>query len=440
MKQIVTAVAIILMFSVKAQTFDSNKMDAFLDVIASNDKGMGSISIFKNGKEIYQKAYGLSHLTINKKNDATTKFRIGSVSKTFTATIIMQMVDEKKLALNTTLSSFFPSIPNAKLITIENLLQHRSGLLSFTRIENFNDWRDNALTRKELLEKIENQDIVFKPNEKTEYSNTNYILLSMIAEKIERLDFKNIVENRIITACNLSETSFGSTLDINNNEALSYNYDSNGWVADKETHYSIPLGAGSIASTPTDLNIFYYHLFEKNLVSKQSLETMKTIVDEFGIGMYIIPFYEHISYGHEGSIDAFQSVAVHFPKEKITIALVSNGNIYPINNILINALGLCFDKEFSIPEFVKSIQLKSEDLDVYLGNYSGPQFPLKVTITKNDNQLIVKAEGQPEFTVEAYEPHKFIFEQAEIYFTFILEEKKMIVNQGGKDYNLFLEQ
>ena len=122
MKHIFTALAIILIFSVKAQTFNNNKMDAFLDVIETNDKGMGSISIFKNGKEVYQNSYGLSDILNSKKNNANTKFRIGSVSKTFTATIIMQMVDEKKLALNTKLSSFFPSIPNAKLITIENLL------------------------------------------------------------------------------------------------------------------------------------------------------------------------------------------------------------------------------------------------------------------------------------------------------------------------------
>ena len=182
------------------------------------------------------------------------------------------------------------------------------------------------------------------------------------------------------------------------------------------------------------------HLFEEKLVSKQSLETMKTIVDGFGIGMYIIPFYEHMSYGHEGSIDAFQSVTVHFPKEKITVAICSNGSIYPINNILINALALCYDKEFKIPEFLKAIGLESEDLDVYLGNYSGPEFPLKVSITKNNNELVVTAEGQPEFVVKAFDTHKFRFEQAEIYFTFVLEEKKLIINQGGKDYNLFLQQ
>ena len=84
--------------------------------------------------------------------------------------------------------------------------------------------------------------------------------------------------------------------------------------------------------------------------------------------------------------------------------------------------------------------LESEDLDVYLGNYSGPEFPLKVSITKNNNELVVTAEGQPEFVVKAFDTHKFRFEQAEIYFTFVLEEKKLIINQGGKDYNLFLQQ
>ncbi|WP_347173011.1 serine hydrolase domain-containing protein [Polaribacter uvawellassae] len=420
-----------------SQTFDSKKMDVFLDVIESNDKGMGSISVFKNGKEIYQKPYGFSNLKHQSENNKKTKFRIGSISKTFTAAIIMQMVDEGKLTLNTKLSKFFPKIPNAKIITIENLLQHRSGLLNFTRIDNFDTWRDKPHTREELLEKIKKQKNIFQPNEKTEYSNTNYILLSIISEKIDGIDFKSILEKRIIKKCNLKNTSFGSLIKETANEAQSYNNLSGKWIADKETHYSIPLGAGSIASTPTDLNNFYYHLFEKSLVSKSSLQKMTTIINGIGMGLFQFPYHNYVVYGHEGSIDAFQSVVIFFPKEKISIALSTNGNIYPISKILVNAAGLYFEKEFSIPEFKKAIEVKSKDLDAYLGIYSGTEFPLKVSVTKKNNELVIKAEGQPEFVVEAYEPHKFRFEQAEIYFTFILKDKKMVVNQGGKDYSLF---
>ena len=437
LKLLMSLLLLFLMLPICSQTFDSKKMNAFLDVIESNDKGMGSISVYANGKEIYQKSYGFSNFKHQSKNNSKTKFRIGSISKTFTATIIMQMVDEGKLTLNTKLSNFFPKIPNAKLITIENLLQHRSGLLNFTRIISFNDWRDKPRTREELLEIIEKQRPVFKPNEKTEYSNTNYILLSIISERIDGAAFKSILEKRIINKCNLTNTSFGSLIKETANEAKSYNNISGKWIGDRETHFSIPLGAGSIASTPTDLNNFYYHLFEKNLVSKFSLQKMMTIVDGIGFGLFQFPFYNHIAYGHEGSIDAFQSVAVHFPKEKITIALSTNGSIYPITKILVNALGLYFNKEFIIPTFKKAIVLKSKDLDVYLGDYSGPEFPLEVSVIKRDNLLVIKAKGQPEFVVEPYELHKFRFEQAEIYFTFIIKDKKLIVNQGGKNYNLF---
>ena len=443
MKNILLLLLLLLLFVLLsiypcfAQKFDSKKMDVLLNVIESNHKGMGSLSIFDDGKEIYQRAYGFSNIKEKKNNNNETVFRIGSISKTFIAVIIMQMIDEGKLTLNTRLSDFYKNIKKAKIITIENLLQHRSGLLNFTKIENFIEWRDKRLTRGELLDKIENQDIVFKPNEKTEYSNTNYILLSMIAEKIEGDSLKKILESRIFKVCNLKNTSFGSTINAGKNEALSYNYTSNQWIADKETHYSIPLGAGAIASTPTDLNKFYYHLFEKKLVSKTSLKKMHTIIEGLGIGMYQLPFYEHMAFGHDGTIDAFQSVVAHFPNEKITIALCSNGNVYPISKIVVNALGLCFDKEFNIPEFIKAIKLKSEDLDIYLGNYSGTEFPLKVKVSKKNDALLVQAEGQPKFIVEPYEPNKFRFEQAEIYITFLIKDKKMIINQGGKDYQLF---
>ena len=135
-------------------------------------------------------------------------------------------------------------------------------------------------------------------------------------------------------------------------------------------------------------------------------------------------------------VDKFNAYVVQIPKENITIAVCSNGIIYPVNDILINALGLYFGKEFKIPEFKQSVKITSSDLDKYLGKYSGPEFPLKVTVTKKKTTLIIQAEGQPEFPVVSFGNHQFEFEQAKIKLTFNPEKKTMVVEQGGKYYLL----
>src|SRR5690606_31512331 len=115
-----------------AQTPNIKLLDSLFQYIEANDKNMGSVSVYKDGKEIYQKTIGYASISDQVKANAKTKYRIGSVSKTFTAAIIMQLVDQGKLTLDTRLKQFFPQIPNAEKITIEHLLRHESGLFNFT--------------------------------------------------------------------------------------------------------------------------------------------------------------------------------------------------------------------------------------------------------------------------------------------------------------------
>jgi CubicO group peptidase (beta-lactamase class C family) len=136
---------------------------------------------------------------------------------------------------------------------------------------------------------------------------------------------------------------------------------------------SIPGGAGAIVSTPTDLVKFIEALFSLKLVSNTSLSQMKTLTDGFGMGMFQIPFYEKRAYGHNGGIDGFASNLAYFPEEGLAIAYCTNGQAYPMNNILIGVLSIYFNKPYPIPTFnTTPVSLKTEDLDKYLGVYSRP--------------------------------------------------------------------
>ncbi|MEI6816555.1 MAG: serine hydrolase domain-containing protein [Bacteroidota bacterium] len=437
MKNKINATILLLVLSlgtISSQSFDKQKLDSLFNVLIEKDKAMGSVAISKNGKQIYSRAIGYSFITDSIKIPATTntKYRIGSISKMFTATIILQLVEEGKTKLTANLDTYFPKLPNANKITIGNLLNHRSGLHDFTSDSAYSTWMTQPKTEDELLSIITKGGADFHPNEKFAYSNPNYIILGYIIEKICKKPYKDILKERVISKIGLVNTYYGDKTDLKNNECYSYQHVSN-WEQQPETDMSIPGGAGALVSTPTDLAKFMEALFSMKLITKNSLIQMKTMIDGYGMGMYQIPFYNKKAYGHNGGIDGFVSNLAYFPEDSLTVAYCSNGQIYPINDILIGVLSICFNKDYTIPTF-KTITLKSEDLDKYLGVYSSPEIPLKITISKDKTILIAQATGQSSFALEATEKDKFKFDQAGVIMEFNADKKELTMKQGGGSY------
>ena len=413
-----------------AQTLNTAKLDSLFQILETKDKFMGSIAISENGKLLYTKSIGKEDIATNKQATSVSKYRIGSISKMFTSCLIFKAIEEGKLNLNQTIESYFPSIQNANKITIGNLLNHRSGIHNFTNDENYLTYNTEPNTEKQMIELIANGKSDFEPDSKADYSNSNYVLLSYILEKTYKKPYKEILTSKIIKPLGLKNTYFGSKTNIQNNECYSYTFGEQ-WQKENETDMSIPMGAGAIVSNPTDLVLFINALFANKIISQSSLEQMKTIKDKFGMGIFQIPYYEKQGFGHTGGIDGFGSVLSYFPENKLAIALCSNGRIYDNNNVLIAALSSYYNKSFQIPNF-NVIELKSEDLDKYLGEYSKENFPLKITVTKKDNKLFAQATGQSEFPLEAVEKDAFEFSAANIRIEFIPKENQLTIIQGGR--------
>lgn len=415
-----------------SQTFNTKRMDSLLHVLEEKGKFMGSIAVSQNGKLLYTNAIGYSDVEASKKATTQTKYRIGSISKTFTAVLILKAVEEKKLTLSKTLDHYFPQIENSKKITIENLLNHRSGIHSFTNDDDYLTYNTFPKTEKEMLELIVKGKSDFEPDSKAQYSNSNYVLLSYILEKIYKKDYALILKTKIAQPLGLKNTYFGGKTSIQNNESYSYNFEGY-WKKETETDMSIPMGAGSLVSTPTDLTIFMEQLFTGRIISSQSLLLMKTFKDNYGLGLFEFPYYDKRGYGHTGGIDGFQSVASYFSEEKLAIALTSNGTVYPNNNVLLCALSCYFEKPFEIPTFT-SIEVDAEILNSYQGQYASLQIPLKITITKAGNQLFAQATGQSSFPLEASSSTVFTFEEAGVVLEFNASKKEMILKQGGQEF------
>lgn len=426
-------------FSV-AQTKNDINLDKLFNKLETENIAMGTVSIFENGKEVYQKEFGYANSKSKIKPNAFTKYRIGSISKTFTATIILQLIDEGKLTLETLLEEYFPEVPNASKITIEDLLRHQSGLVNVTSDNDIRTWITKPQTRKQMMDRFIKNGTEFEPKEKPKYSNTNFIILSYISEVIDKKSFDKILEDRIIKPLQLKRTEFGKPIKPNNNEALPYYFENSLWnLIDMQTDMSAPMGAGAIVSTSTELNIFFTNLFSGNLISDASLKKLMTIKKGIGLGIMQFAFKGLKIFGHDGSIDGFQSYALYIPEKNITMAFTLNGLNSMTMPIVISILDAYLENDPSLKENT-SLTLKAEELDVYLGTYSGKTFPAKVTFTKKGNILYAQATGQPIFELIAPKKDLFLYDAMGIRFEFHLKNDTMELTFGGNKHLLEKEK
>lgn len=421
-------------FTSFGQNISVAKLDSFINILSSKGLAMGSLTISKNGIIKYQKAIGYSLVSSDKKviADINTKYRIGSATKMFTAVMVFQLIEEGKINLDQKLKIYFPDLPNADKITIQNMLYHRSGLHDYTHDTNFTDWMDKPKSHEELLKIIKEKGSDFEPGSDAYYCNSNYLLLGYIIEKVCKMPYADALRKRIISKLNLKATYFGKSININNNEGASYKYSDNNWVKQKETDLSIHGGAGAIVSTPTDMVKFINALFANKLVSKTSLAKMETIIDDYGMGMFPNKYGDKPSFGHNGRIEEFYSALWYFPNEKLSFAYCTNGIGYPRTDIIEGILKICFNEPFLIP-FSGNSNYQSEELDKYLGKYSSDQ--IIVNCTKDGTKLLLETRGKV-FEAEKISDNYFMNVASGYFFQFYPDKDELQIKETDNIYYL----
>jgi D-alanyl-D-alanine carboxypeptidase len=419
-----------------AQTLDKAKLDQFFDRLAEKNKAMGSLVIAKDGKVLYTRAIGYSQIngTEKKPLTAANRFRIASITKMFTAAMILQLVEEGKLKLTDTLDKFLPQIPNAKKITIVQILSHRSGIPNVRRDQNSQgNVNTTPITKDEMLALIAKATSDFEPDSKQSYSNSGYFLLGLIIEKLTGKPYEEALKERITSKIGLKDTYTATgSIDVNKNESLTYLNVGGEWKQVPETHPSILFGGGAIVSTPNDLAKFIQALFDGKIVSKENLDQMKTRRDGdgLGIGMEPFTFAGKTFYGHAGGGDNYGSWLSYEPEEKLAVAYTTNAKVYPVVDIVRGVVDIYYNKPFTIPA-LESLAVSPEVLDKYVGVYSSPEAPMKWTITRDGGTLFFQPPGaQSAVPLEATAQDKFQIQGAAV-FEFDAAKNQMIIKRRG---------
>lgn len=273
--------------STKASNKDiQSKLIKYMDDYSQKSEFSGTILVAKDDEVLLNRGYGMADYDNNIANTPQTVFEIASITKQFTATAILMLEENKLLNVQDPISKYIPDYPNGNKIKIYNLLTHTSGIPDYSII----NWQ-NTFTPDEIIELFKNQQLHFDAGTSFEYSNSNYVLLGYIIEKVSNMKYEDYIEKNILEPLNLKETKFLSNQDTIKNKAIGYstiNMNSNIYKKAYEIETSLTYSAAGICSTVEDLYRWENALYTEKVIKKESLNEMLTpYLNNYGYGWYI---------------------------------------------------------------------------------------------------------------------------------------------------------
>jgi D-alanyl-D-alanine carboxypeptidase len=305
-----------------------SKLDTYLGDARSLRSFMGTALVARGGTILLDKGYGYASLELNVPNTPANKFRIGSITKQFTAAAIMQLQEQGKLNVSDQACKYIDNCPDAwKPVTIRELLSHTSGIPSYTSLPSFATpkFMRIPLSPMEVLMVTRDKPLAFPPGEKWAYDNTGYIFLGIIIEKVSGRSYADYLEEHIFAPLGMTHSGYDNTRAIVLDRAAGYDRAGNGLRNADYIDMSLPFAAGSLYSTTGDLYRWDRALYTEKVVTRKSYEAMTTPVkDNYGYGLVLAPLAGHKQVGHGGGINGFSTCINRFPDDDAVVIVLAN--------------------------------------------------------------------------------------------------------------------
>lgn len=391
-----------------------------------------SVIVVKKGSILYKKGFGIADMEMDLPVKPDMVFRLGSITKQFTAVAILQLADQGKLSLQDDIKKFIPDYGIKEPITVEQLLNHTSGIKSYTNIDTFWSKMRIDLVPREIIRLTEKDTLEFKPGSKWNYNNTGFVILGYIIEKISGKTYEEYVEQNLFKPAGMTSSYYGSESRIIKNRAKGYKREGKTYYNSDYISMTLPHAAGSLLSTVEDLWKWNKALYGYKLVGKEWVEK--------AITPYILPNGESTHYGfglgigtvqgsksieHSGGIPGFLTNAVYLPAEEVFIAAFSNCDCRGTDGIVTKIAAAAIGKPFNF----STIPLSESNARKYEGVYQNEAKEERIIRWANGN-LTSKRAGGSENILKMYEKDKFFFETSISFIEFKS-------NEAG-DYNELL--
>jgi CubicO group peptidase (beta-lactamase class C family) len=331
-----SAIALIILFvtvSAVAQTQNiATKIDSLLENVFKGKDGPGGIfMVAKQGKPIYQKAFGKANLELNVDLKTEDVFQLGSMTKQFTAVAILQLEEQGKLNVNDLIFKFIPDYPNGNKITLHHLLTHTSGIKDFTKMKSLQQIAQKDLSPTEMIAFFKNEPVDFPPGEKFDYNNSGYFLLGYVIEIVSGEKYEDYIKKYIFDKAEMTNSRYANDIAVIANRAYGYHKKENGYVNKSRISFNIPHSSGALMSTLGDM-LKWQNALNKNLLVnanaiKRAFNKYKLNSGEeftYGYGWHIKDINGTEAREHGGSIFGFKTMGVYIPSKDIYVLGFSN--------------------------------------------------------------------------------------------------------------------
>lgn len=413
----------------KEDTPLASGFDALLAKQYKADEPGATALIARNGKVIYTKAIGMANLELNVPMQIDHVFRIGSITKQFTAVAILQLMEQGKLNLQDDITKFIPDYPTqGNTITIEHLLTHSSGIQPYTSMKDFVGRMTLDVTPVEMIDHFKDQPMKFAPGTSQDYNNSGYFLLGHIIEKITGRPYAEYLEDNFFKPLGMSNSLYGSDTRLIQNRVGTYSKGDNGFENAPAMSMTQPYAAGSIQSTVADLFKWHQAVHAYRLVKKETLDkafTRYKLADgketDYGYGWAFGYIQGSPTIEHGGSINGAGTMAIYLPQEDVFVAVFSNCDCHSPKDIAARLAALAIGSPYEREE----IPLKASLLQEYAGVYVNEKGEQRI-LTVVDNQLYSQRGRNPKFKVKAYQKDMFCFDDALLTIEFERNKKGKI--------------
>ena len=422
-----------------AQDTVTARMDQVIQSYVTNHQFMGSVLVARDTQVIYSKGFGSANLEWDIPNSPATKFRLGSVTKQFTAASILLLEEHGKLSVDDPLKKYLPDAPAAwNKITIYHLLTHTSGIPSFTGFPDYAKLEPFATTSEQLVSRFRDKPLDFEPGEKWQYSNSGYVLLGHLIEKIAGESYENFVRKHIFTPLGMKDSGYDSNSAVIPHRASGYVHVGDGFENAGFVHMSVPHGAGALYSTTVDLLKWEQGLFGGKLLKAASLQKMTTpFKQNYAFGLEVQTEGGHKAIQHGGGIEGFNTELAYYPDDKLTVVVLGNVNGGAPGDIAAKLAALAHGEAVKLPGERKEITLDPQLLERFVGAYQlAPG--VNLLITRENKQLFVKLTSQAALPIFPESENLFFLKAVDAQIEFPKDGApgkagQLILHQNGRD-------
>lgn len=421
----------------------TEKADSLMNYLIPNNEHAVSVLVTKDNEVLYSKTKGIAQPEISADNN--TIFRIGSVTKQFTAVAILKLVAMNKLKLDDKLNKFIEDFPRGDEVTIHHLLTHTSGIKSYTDEPGFIERVKKSVATNKLINEIKELGYDFNPGEQWKYNNSGYYLLGYIIETVSGKSYEEFLKEHLFEPAGMSNSGVYVNKRKYANEAIGFEAEEETVKKSLDWNMTWAGGAGNIYSTCADLAKWNQALYSYKIVDKGLLLKALTPVtlndgttNDYGYGISIGKYRGQTRYAHSGGLHGFLSYLCYYPELDATVAVLSNAS--PVfrtipTNVALNLSDFMLKDELV---FDKEVAVDFDDYDKYLGEFAYQRGAI-MTVTRSDEHLYAQLSGQMKFEIFPKGDHAFFWKivEAEVKFHFNESGEVDYVThrQGGGEFD-----